>query len=93
MSQVIQETLPLERYGLITITDVVVNPGLETAKIFISALNHPRDLVTVLNKKAGQLSKKLHSKVSMRKIPKITFEYDISNERVERFEELMRDQQ
>lgn len=89
LSLVIRENPSFERYGLITITDVVVNPGLDKAKIFISSMNHPRDLTKLLNTKVRSLVKALHNKVNLRKIPTLTFEYDITNERLDMIEKIM----
>jgi len=89
LSRVIQEELPLEKYGLVAVTDVVVTRGLEHAKVFVSAMRHGRNLVKELNERVHFFTARAKKLVALRKIPTITFEYDISNERVERMEELM----
>lgn len=85
-----QEELQMERYGLITITDVVVTQGLEQAKVFVSSMRHGRDLVKKLNKNVSKWKKLIKNNVNLRKIPTMTFEYDISIERVEKMEQLMK---
>lgn len=93
LGTVIRANPIFERYGIITITDVVVNPGLDKATVFVSSMNHPRDLCKLLNTKVRSLVKALHSKVNLRKIPKLTFEYDITNERIDLIEKIMLDEQ
>lgn len=92
LSRIIQGELPLERYGLITITDVVVTPGLERATIFVSALQNGRDAVSILNSRRKKLKQLLHSAVKLRKIPQLTFTFDISVERSERIDKILENQ-
>ena len=70
----------LEKFGLVTITDVVVNPGIDNAKIFVSSFNHPQELVKRLNSKTSFFYKELGKKIKIRKLPTITFEVDIRPE-------------
>jgi len=89
LGRIIQEELPLERYGLVTVTDVVVTPGLEHAKIYISAMQKGHDVAEILNNKAKHLKRMLHSAVQLRKIPQLDFIEDIRPERAQRLEELL----
>lgn len=91
LSRIIQEELPTERYGLVTITDVVVSTGLEKAEIYVSTILHGRNAVEILQKKTKHIKEALHSAVQLRKIPKLEFIYDASTERVERLEKLSND--
>lgn len=89
LGRIIQEELPLERYGLVTVTDVVVTPGLEQAKIYISAMQKGENAVDILNKKAGHIKRQLHSAVRLRKIPQLDFIEDLRPERAQHLEELL----
>lgn len=89
MSKVFQEELPMERYGLVTITDVVVSRGMEHATIYVSTLMHTRALIEELNHKVGKWKDLMIPHLILRKIPTITFEMDISNERVDRLNSLL----
>ena len=89
LSMSISNTIPTERYGLITITDVLVSNGLENAKVFVSSFKHTRDLIKLLNSKTKKIIIDLHHQVNLRKIPQLKFVIDESQKRVERLEKLI----
>lgn len=90
---IIPEYLNPEQYGMVTVTDVVVTTGLEQATLFISSLQHGRGAAKELNQKIPQMLKDVHRIVRLRKIPKLTFEFDISNERSDQIDQLLEEQE
>ena len=89
VSPLIQEVLPMERYSLVTVTEVVVTGGLESAKIFVSSLKNDHTVVDVLNQRAGYFKNELKKKVKLRIIPQLFFKYDITAEQDERLTKLL----
>ncbi len=73
-------------HGLITITDVVVTPGLEFARVYVSTLKSNPEIAQELNNKAKKFTFLLSKKISMRKMPEIKFIYDDSAEKYERID-------
>lgn len=93
LSQILHHELPIEHYGLITITDVVVDTGLETAKIFFTVLNAKANPEDRLNQRAPHFAKELQKKIRIRKLPKLLFRYDDSADRYNRVEELINEEE
>ncbi len=87
-----QEAL-FKRYGLITITEIVVTRGLEQAKIFFTSHHHKRDLEQLLNQKGAKIKKAIHQKVNLRKIPKLVFLVDINTDILNDLIEFQKSQQ
>jgi ribosome-binding factor A len=79
--------------GLVTISGVDVSPDLGHAKVFITVLQteSPEETVAGLNRAAGFLRGQLGTRLRLRGIPRLVFEYDPSLDRVERVERLLRD--
>jgi len=73
----------------VTVTDVVVTPGLEQARVYISALQNAHKAVLELNKKASWMKRNLHNAVQLRKIPQLEFIKDLRPGRAERLEQLL----
>lgn len=92
ISPLIQEVLPLERYSLVTITDVEVTGGLESAKIFVSSLRNDHTVIDVLNQRAGFFKNELKKKMKLRMIPQLFFKYDIAGEQHDRLHKLLNEQ-
>lgn len=93
ISQIIHDELPLDQYGLITITEVDVGPGYESAKVYFTTLKKSENTEELLNKRAGWFQKKLQKQVVLRRIPQLHFHYDNRSERYERIEELLKEQE
>jgi ribosome-binding factor A len=85
ISQIVHEELPLDQYGLITITEVEVGPGYESAKIYFTTLKNAKPTEDILNKKSGWFGKKLRQKIVLRRMPQLQFVHD---ERIDRFERI-----
>lgn len=90
LSFVIHEELPIEQFGLITITEVDVSPNLESAKVYFSVLNSTDDIEANLNRKSKWLGRLLQNKILLRKIPTLHFVLDESAERFNRIDDLIR---
>ncbi|MDP3975762.1 MAG: 30S ribosome-binding factor RbfA [bacterium] len=91
--RIFQEELPLEHYGLVTVTDVTVTPKLDHVSVFVSAMKQRTRLVEHLNRRAGYLARQIVTQVKLRKIPHLAFKEDLSTERVERIENLLGEQE
>jgi len=76
LSRVINEDQQYEKYGLITITDVIVKGKLDHAIISISSLQDCHKLVKKLQQRANQLKHEIKHLVQLRKIPQLSFSVD-----------------
>lgn len=93
LGQVIHDELPLDQYGLITITEVDVGPGYESAKVYFSCLKNKEATQENLNKKSGFLQKMLRKKIVLRRMPQLHFHYDERTDRFNRIEELIQEEE
>jgi|SRR5690606_9080041 len=94
LSQIIHDELPLEHYGLITLTEVNVGPGYESARVYFTTLKKNDEITEdLLNKKAGWMRKMLEKKVMLRRIPQLIFTYDKRAERYEKIEQLLEEEE
>lgn len=71
------------RVGMANVNAVRVTDDLRNARIFVTFIDNPdqnaiKQSVQVLNKASGFLRSKLHTRMTMRVIPKLHFEYDES---------------
>lgn len=72
------------RVGFVTITDVVVTPDLDTARIFVSVLGDARqreETLEGLKSAEGYFRRELGQKVRLRKTPRVNFILDTGIER------------
>ncbi len=86
LGQILMEEMTSQGFGLITITDVVVTPGLEFARVYVSTLKNNPEIADELNAKSKKFTFQLSKKISMRKMPEIKFMYDDSGEKYERID-------
>lgn len=79
--------------GLVTISSVDVSPDLAYAKVFVTVLETetPEETVAGLNRAVGFLRGRLGGRLHLRGIPRLTFEYDPTLDRVDRVEEILRE--
>lgn len=78
--------------GFLTITDVKVTQDLKEAKVFYSMLGSPIDkemAAKALERSAGFLHRRLFERLSIRRVPVLTFEYDDTPEKAQRVEMLL----
>lgn len=88
-SAAIDSEIDVERFGMVTITDVVVTPGLERATIFVRPAQGGEAVETYLNKKARRIKQQIRHSIELRRLPELVFRYDISAEQAERIEKLL----
>ena len=65
-------------FWLISIAWVQISSDLSYLDIFVSSFNNKKTLTKTLAKYAPEMNRKLHKKLSIRKMPKIRFRYDES---------------
>lgn len=79
--------------GIVTISSIDVSPDLAYAKVFVTVLeaDSPEETVAGLNHAVGFLRGRLGERMRLRGVPRLTFEYDRTLDRVDRVERLLRD--
>ena len=78
--------------GFLTITDVTVTQDLKEAKVFYSMLGSPIDkemAAKALERSAGFLHRRLFERLSIRRVPVLSFVYDDTPEKAQRVEMLL----
>lgn len=94
VSQIVSQSAGDSPVGMITVTDVTVTDDLRYAKIFVSALGDSRDgelASNYLNDIAKSIRSALASRIRMKFIPEIRFEYDPSILQGMRIESILKD--
>lgn len=79
--------------GMVSVTDVEVNPDLSMAKVYVSVLAGHGDLEAVLSglhRATPFIRSQLARRIGLREMPEIRFYHDASIERGARVEELLR---
>jgi ribosome-binding factor A len=93
LSRLIREDFADPRYGMITVSAVVVSEDLSHARVFISVLDDTKQETSItisdLNEAAGFFRTQLAKKLNTRTVPKIKFIYDSSFEIGSRMEQLL----
>lgn len=78
--------------GLVTITGVDVSPDLEYARVFFSVIGQePEEVTQILKKNIYQIQGWLNRKLTMRKVPRVTFLSDYSGEYAGHIGKLLKD--
>ncbi|MEI6040235.1 MAG: 30S ribosome-binding factor RbfA [Candidatus Berkelbacteria bacterium] len=92
LSKLIQSEIS-EDFGIISVTRIMVNPDLKTARIFISAVFHDKekDILQELKKNASSFRYTLSQKFKLRYMPSLTFELDKTSFAVNKVEELLKE--
>ena len=84
ISELIQQQLRDPRLDdFVAVTEVSTSPDLRYAKIFVSSMSGKQEehkILAVLNSAAGFLRTELARKVTLRRIPELSFEWDDSIE-------------
>lgn len=78
--------------GFLTITDVEVTQDLKEAKVFYSMLGSPIDkemAAKALDRSKGFLHNRLFERLSIRRVPVLSFHYDETPEKAQRVEMLL----
>ena len=92
VSFIISRELKDPRLGFATITTVKVTPDLKYARILVSVLGTPekqKATMAALNKATGFVRKQLGSRLKLRQIPELKFEYDDSIEYGAKMDEIL----
>lgn len=78
--------------GLITISLVETTPDLREAKVWFTCLNQdPEEALRILNKEIYEIQGELYNNATIRKVPKIRFVIDKSQEYNEHINKVFRD--
>lgn len=81
---------PEELTGLLTIKTVEVTADLEHAKVFFSVVGQdPDEVLRLLERQRHEIQKVMGQKLVMKKIPRLHFLYDASEEYVQHINKLI----
>jgi len=82
-----------EDFGLISVTDVIVAADFESAKIYISLFDETsaKKILSLLKTKIPAYQRILADKLKMRSTPKLTFQTDFYQEKLDRVDELLKE--
>ncbi|OGD67987.1 ribosome-binding factor A [Candidatus Berkelbacteria bacterium RIFCSPHIGHO2_12_FULL_36_9] len=85
------QKLTVEEFGLVTITAVICESNLKSARVYFSVLESSKNnkIKSKLQQNAYQMQGILAKKMSTKNIPKLEFIYDESQEKVDRVHELL----
>ena len=76
----------------ITVTEVSVSPDLKKANIFvISRNNNNKKIVEYLNKENSIFKKEIATKLNLRFVPRLTFNFDHTFEYAQKIEKILQD--
>ncbi|HEX4035967.1 MAG TPA: 30S ribosome-binding factor RbfA [Solirubrobacteraceae bacterium] len=96
--QVIADALAGEladpRLGFVTVTDVKTSPDLRSARVFVSVLGSSEvraDSLAALDRAHGVLQSQIATQLSLKRTPRLQFEYDATTDRALRVETLLRE--
>ena len=79
------------RVGFITITDVVLTNDLSQAKVFLTVLGNDKNTFKALDKAKGFIKSELGSRMRLRIMPELMYEYDQSIEYGNKIERMIQD--
>lgn len=92
ISVIISQEINDPKLGFPTVTAVDVAPDLRTAKVYVSFLGKnykKRDGLDALRRAKGHIKSELAKRVSMRRIPDLTFIVDDTLDKAERIENIL----
>lgn len=93
LAQAVSELLDHPRASMLSFTDVRITRDLSFAKVYVTHvldnIIEREELIQALNAKAGQFRHYLAKRLSIRKIPELSFYYDESVEYGARMESLL----
>ena len=93
ISDIVNNKIKDPRIGFITITDVEVTGDLQQAKIFFSILGDEEERESSLlglDKASGFIRSEIGRRIRLRKVPEISFEYDVAHEYGNHIDALLR---
>jgi ribosome-binding factor A len=80
--------------GMVVVTEARVQPDMKHARIFVNVRGTNKeqsDAIKALEHAAGYIRSELVERLQIRRIPELHFTLDISQEHVERIEQLLKD--
>jgi ribosome-binding factor A len=80
--------------GMVVITQVRVQPDMKHARVFINVKGTNReqaDAIKALEHAAGYIRRELVERLQLRRVPELHFALDLSQEHVERIEQLLKE--
>ncbi|MBF8268497.1 MAG: rbfA [Gammaproteobacteria bacterium] len=84
MAILLQREMTDPKIGLVTVSAVDISPDLKNARIFVTCLGGQQqtsELVRNLNEMAGHYRHELARVLTLRTVPQIRFEFDVSIQR------------
>ena len=80
--------------GMVVATQVRVQPDMKHARVFISVTGTNKeqsDAIKALEHAAGYIRRELVERLQLRRVPELHFTLDLSQEHIERIEQLLKD--
>src|ERR1700756_4619090 len=80
--------------GLVVVSEVRVQPDMKHARVFVHAqgtTKEQNDAIKALEHAAGYIRSEIIERLQLRRLPDLHFALDLSQEHVERIEQLLRD--
>src|SRR5215469_12391217 len=80
--------------GMVVVTEVRVQPDMKHARVFISVRGTDKeqsDAIKALEHASGFIRSELIERLQLRRLPELHYALDLSEERVERIERLLRE--
>ncbi len=83
LAQLIQQEIKDPRVGMVTVTAVEVSKEYERARVFVTTFGNSeatKETVDTLNQASGYLRRQLGSRLTVRRVPQLSFVHDTSVE-------------
>ena len=80
--------------GMVVVSEVRVQPDMKHARVFVSMRGSSKeqtDAIKALEHAAGYIRSEIIERLQLRRLPELHFTLDLSQEHVERIEQLLRD--
>lgn len=78
--------------GLVTLVSVETAPDLSNATLWVSVMNkdvlEDKEIIKTLKKYAREMNNHMHKRLNLKKLPKLQFKVDRSNEAVNRVNDI-----
>ncbi len=92
LAQLIQQQIKDPRVGMVTVTAVEVSKEYERARVFVTTFGDSeatKETVDALNQASGYLRRQLGSRLTVRRVPQLSFVHDVSIEQGNNLSELI----
>jgi ribosome-binding factor A len=80
--------------GMVVVSEVRVQPDMKHARVFVSMRGNSKeqmDAIKALEHASGYIRSEIIERLQLRRLPELHFTLDLSQEHVERIEQLLRD--